>query len=246
MAFASFANSFTPNNTGTNTDIYGNPLESSIINQYEIGLKSSIIKNTLSMNLTTYQIDNSNLLSTAIYDKDGNLNNNSSLKFLSGKSRSKGVELDITGNPTPYLSLIGGVSYNYAEYVKTPDTKGSFVEGERIVRTPAVTANASVFYTLPKYVKGLKLGVSAFYTGDRLAGWNNTKYPAANQVNRIVKLGGFTTVDFSVGYQFKKFLVQGKVGNLFDVVDYNIHENYSVTVSYTHLDVYKRQIIMLI
>ena len=228
MAFASYANSFTPNNTGTNTDIYGNPLESSIINQYEIGVKSSIIKNTLSLNLTAYQIDNSNLLSTAIYDKDGNLNNNPSLKFLSGKSRSKGVELDITGNPTPYLSLIGGVSYNHAEYIKTPDTKGSFVEGERIVRTPAITANASVFYTLPKYVKGLKLGVSAFYTGDRLAGWNNTKYPAANQVNRIVELGGFTTVDFSVGYQFKKFLVQGKVGNLFDVVDYNIHENYSV------------------
>lgn len=228
MAFASFANSFTPNNTGTNTDIYGNPLESSIINQYEIGVKSSIIKNTLSLNLTAYQIDNSNLLSTAIYDKEGNLNNNPSLKFLSGKSRSNGVELDITGNPTPYLSLIGGVSYNHAEYIKTPDTKGSFVEGERIVRTPAITANASVFYTLPKYVKGLKLGVSAFYTGDRLAGWNNTKYPAANQVNRIVELGGFTTVDFSVGYQFKKFLVQGKVGNLFNVIDYNVHENYSV------------------
>lgn len=228
MAFASYSNSFTPNNTGSNTDIYGNPLESSIIDQYEIGVKSSIIKNTLSINFTAYQIDNSNLLSTAIYDKDGNLNNNPSLKFLSGKSRSKGVELDITGNPTPYLSLIGGVSYNHAEYVKTPDTKGSFVEGERIVRTPAITANASVFYTLPKYVKGLKLGVSAFYTGDRLAGWNNTKYPAANQVNRIVELGGFTTVDFSVGYQFKKFLVQGKVGNLFNVVDYNIHENYSV------------------
>lgn len=228
MAFASYANSFTPNNTGSNTDIYGNPLESSIIDQFEIGLKSSIIKNTLSLNLTAYQIDNSNLLSTAIYDKDGNLNNNSSLKFLSGKSRSKGVELDITGNPTPYLSLIGGVSYNNAEYVKTPDTKGSFVEGERIVRTPAVTANASVFYTLPKFAKGLKLGISAFYTGDRLAGWNNTKYPSANQQNRIVELGGFTTVDFSVGYQYKKYSILAKIGNLFDVVDYNVHENYSV------------------
>ena len=67
------------------------------------------------MNLTTYQIDNSNLLSTAIYDKDGNLNNNSSLKFLSGKSRSKGVELDITGNPTPYLS---SVSYTHLDVYK--------------------------------------------------------------------------------------------------------------------------------
>lgn len=228
MAFASYANSFTPNNTGTNTDIYGNPLASSVIDQYEIGVKSNIVKNTLSLNLTAYQIDNSNLLSTAIYDKDGNLNSNSSLKFLSGKSRSRGVELDITGNPSPSLSLTGGVSYNHATYLKTPDTKGSFVEGERIVRTPAVTANASVFYTLPTYVKGLKIGMTAFYTGDRLAGWNNTKYPVANQQNRIVKLKDFTTVDFSLGYQFKKVLIQGKIGNLFDVVDYNVHENYSV------------------
>lgn len=228
MAFASYANSFTPNNTGSNTDIYGNPLASSIINQYEIGLKSSIIKNTLSLNLTTYQIDNSNLLSTAIYDKDGNPNNNPNLKFLSGKSRSKGVELDITGNPTPNLSLIGGISYNHAVYVKTPDTKGSFVEGERIVRTPELTINASAFYTFPKYIKGLKLGVTAFHTGNRLAGWNNTKYPETNQINRVIELGGYTTVDFSVGYQYKKFLIQGKVGNFFNAVNYNIHENYSV------------------
>lgn len=228
IAFASYANSFTPNNTGTNTDIYGNPLESSIIDQYEVGLKSSIIKNTLSFNFTAYQIDNSNLLSTAFFDKDGNLNSNSSLKFLSGKARSRGVELDITGNPTPNLSLIGGVSYNNAFYVKTPDTKGSFVEGERIVKTPAITANSSVFYTLPKYIKGLKIGLTIFYTGNRLAGWNNTKYPATNQQNRIVKIKDYTTVDFSLGYQYKKFLIQGKIGNLFGTVDYNIHENYSV------------------
>ena len=228
MAFASYANSFTPNNTGSNTDIQGNPLESSMIDQYEVGLKTNIIKNTLSLNLTAYQIDNDNLASTAMYDKDGNINNNTNLKILGGKARSRGAELDITGNPTPNLSLVGGVSYNHAEYVKTPDTKGSFVEGERIVRTPAVTANASIFYTLPQYVKGLRLGVTAFYTGDRLAGWNNTKYPATNQQNRIVKLKDFTTLDFSVGYQFKKLSIMGKVGNLFDVVDYNVHENYSV------------------
>lgn len=228
MAFASYANSFAPNNSGSNTDIYGNPLESSIIDQYEFGVKSNIIKNTLSCNLTAYQIDNSNLLSTAVYDKDGNLNSNSNLKFLSGQTRSRGLELDITGNPSPKLSLTGGVSYNNAIYVKTPDTKGSYVEGERIVRTPAFTANASVFYALKDFVKGLKLGVTAFYTGDRLAGWNNTKYPAANQQDRIIKLKDFTTVDFSVGYQFKKFNIMGKIGNLFDTVDYNIHENYSV------------------
>ena len=98
-----------------------------------------------------------------------------------------------------------------------------------MVRTPANTANASIFYTLPKYVKGLKLGFTAFYTGERLAGWNNLKDKNGNpKTNRMYEIGDFTTVDFTIGYQFKKFNIQGRLGNIFDVVDYNVHENYSV------------------
>lgn len=226
MAFASFTNSFAPNNTGSNTDINDQPLKSSVINQYEAGIKKNFLKNTVAINLTAYQIDNSNAVITARYKADGiTENTDSTKKELAGKSRSRGVELDLTGNPTANLSLIGGISYNDSFYRQT-DAKKGFLENERIVRTPAITANASVFYTLPKYVKGLKLGVTAFYTGKRLAGWNNTK--EQTQVDRTIKMGDFTTVDFSVGYQFKKFSIQGKLGNVFDVLDYNVHENYSV------------------
>ena len=226
MVFASYANSFSPNNTGSNTDVYGNPLKSSIINQYEIGLKKNLYKNTIGFNLTAYQIDNSNAVITARYQADGiTENSDTTKKELAGKSRSQGVELDITGNPTPNLSIIAGTSYNYAHYIET-DAKKGFLENERIVRTPGFTGNASVFYTFPKYLKGLKLGGTTFYTGKRLAGWNNTK--EQTQVDRIIKMGDFITVDFSVGYQSKKFSIQGKLGNIFDVVDYNVHENYSV------------------
>ena len=44
----------------------------------------------------------------------------------------------------------------------------------------------------------------------------------------MYEIGDFTTVDFTIGYQFKKLNVQGRLGNIFDVVDYNVHENYSV------------------
>jgi iron complex outermembrane receptor protein len=75
----------------------------------------------------------------------------------------------------------------------------------------------------------LKIGLSAFYTGNRLAGWNNLKDANGNQkTNRMYEIGDYTTVDFSIGYQAKKFSIMGKIGNLFDVVDYNVHENYSV------------------
>lgn len=216
--FASYSNSFTPN-TGLSVD--SKPLDPSIIDQYEIGLKKNILKNTLAFNITAYQINNSNLAQTSPI--------NPLFRELTGKTRSRGVEVDITGNPTPNLSINAGYSYNNMIYIDTPDTDGSFIEGERLVRTPANTANASVFYTIPKYIKGLKLGVSAFYTGDRLAGWNNLKDKnGVQKTNRMFELKGFTTVDFSVGYQFKKFSILGKVGNVFDVISYNVHENYSV------------------
>ena len=44
----------------------------------------------------------------------------------------------------------------------------------------------------------------------------------------MIPLNGFTTVDFNVGYQFKKFLIQGKLANVFDTLNYTVHENYSV------------------
>jgi hypothetical protein len=37
-------------------------------------------------------------------------------------------------------------------------------------------------------------------------------------------LKDYTTVSVSVGYDWKKFSIQGRVGNLFDVVNYNVHE----------------------
>lgn len=221
-AFASYSNSFTPN-TGLSIDSNKktSPLDPSIINQYEVGIKKNLLKNTLAFNITAYQIDNSNLSQVSEIDVN--------YKELTGKTRSQGVEVDVTGNPTTNLSINAGYSYNYMTYLDTPNTDGSFVEGERLVRTPANTANASVFYTFQNYIKGLKIGISSFYTGNRLAGWNNLKDANGNQkTNRMYEIGDYTTVDFSIGYQAKKFSIMGKIGNLFDVVDYNVHENYSV------------------
>lgn len=226
MTFASYTNSFTPN---TGTDVNLNALDQSIVDQWEIGFKKSLFANTIAFNATAYQIDNSNLAQTAPFNEQGNLNTNTNIKELTGKTRSRGVELDITGNPLANLSIIAGYSYNHMTYLETPDTLNSFIEGERIVRTPLNTANASVFYTFDNYVKGLKIGATAFYTGNRFGGWNNQKDASGNQkTDRMIPLTDFTQVDFSVAYQYKKFLLQGKLGNVFNVLNYTVHENYSV------------------
>lgn len=200
------------------------------IDQYEIGVKKNLWHNALAINLSLYQIIQNNTYQNYFYaDNTGTPQTpDTNLKEFAGKMRSRGVELDITGNPTENLSIIGGFSYNNSVYTDTPD-KG-YVEKQRLVRTPATTANASVFYKFTNYAKGLKVGAGIYYIGDRIGGWNDSKSTniTRNNVSRMLELKDYTTVTVSVGYEWKKFSIQGKVGNLFDVVNYNVHENYSV------------------
>lgn len=224
--FATYTNSFSAN---TGRDIYDNSLTPSIIDQFEVGMKKNFWKNAVALNLSLYQIENRNFYQMAEFNAQGQVNNDSTIKEFAGKMRSRGVELDITGNPTPNLMIIAGASYNHAVYLDTPEGFG-YVENQRLVRTPATTANASVFYTLPNYIKGLKLGASVYFVGDRIAGWNDTKetLDTRNGVSRLLPVDDYATVALSVGYEWQKFSVMGKVGNLFDTVNYNYHENYSV------------------
>lgn len=224
--FATYTNSFSAN---TGYDINRSTLKPTTIDQYEVGVKKNLWNNAIAVNLSAYQILYKNYYQTAELTAGGQPNSDPNMKEFAGKMRSRGVELDITGNPSKNLSLIGGISYNNSVYLDTPDTFG-YVENQRIVRTPATTANFSAFYTLPKYIKGLKVGASLYYIGDRLAGWNDTKATnnTRNGVSRIFTLKDYTTFALSLGYDWKKFSIQAKVNNLFDTVNYNVHENYSV------------------
>ena len=219
--FATYTNSFSAN---TGVDINDNSLKPSVIDQFELGMKHNFWNNAVALNLSLYQIENKNF-----YQSIDNPTPGKDIKEFAGKMRSRGVELDITGNPYPNLSIIAGASYNHSVYLDTPQDFG-YVENQRLVRTPATTANASIFYTFTDYVKGLKLGASAYYVGDRIAGWNDTKKTLVERdgVSRFLEVGDYVTAAVSVGYDWSKFSVMGKVGNLFDTVDYNYHENYSV------------------
>ena len=249
-AFATYTNSFVANTGYTsdqfntvNTNVPSTQVENQLnslsrqsiqpttVDQYEIGFKKNLWDNALAVNVTAYQIMYNNYYQTYWYTGQNGQPINSvdtNLKEFAGKMRSRGVELDITGNPTENISIIGGFSYNNSVYVDTPE-KG-YVENQRLVRTPATTANASVFYKFTNYVNGLKIGAGVYYIGDRIAGWNDTKSTntSRNNVSRMFDLKDYTTVSLSLGYDWNKFSIQGRVGNLFDVINYNVHENYSV------------------
>ncbi|KAF2331638.1 TonB-dependent siderophore receptor [Flavobacterium nitrogenifigens] len=226
--FGSYSTSFTPN-TGTTVDLQ--PLEASIIDQYEVGVKTDFFKGLLSTNVTVYQITNSNFAQMAPYKADGSENNDSSIKLLSGETKSKGVEVDVTARPVEGLNIIAGYSYNDMRYTKTSGLNGSFIEGDRVARTPSNTANLSFFYTLQEgFFKGVSVGAIGNYIGDRIGGWNNqydSKKPDGIWY-REIPLEGYVTIDASVGYTWRKFSILCKLSNITNELNYTVHENYSV------------------
>ncbi len=226
--FTSYSSSFTPN---TGNTIYGEPIKASIIDQYEVGVKKDFWKGILSTNITLYQIVNSNLAQTAELKADGTPNTDTTVKILSGETTSKGIEIDISAKPTEGLNIIAGYSYNDMRYTKTSRTNGSFIEGDRLVRTPAHTGNLSFFYTIQSgTLKGISLGAIGNYIGNRLGGWNN-QYDSTkpNGIwDREIPLEGYTTIDASVGYSWKKISLLCKLSNITNELNYTVHENYSV------------------
>ena len=248
--FGTYTNSFVTN-TGYTSDGFGTintsltdqevqnqlatlevkALKPTTIDQYEVGVKKNFWNGGLAVNVTAYQILYNNYYQTYWFENSKGqvvTSQDSSLKAFAGKMRSRGVELDITGNPTNSLSIIGGFSYNNAVYLDTPEN--GYVEKQRLVRTPATTANLSVFYKFQNELKGLKIGTGIYYIGDRIAGWNDTKSTLISRkdVSRMMPLDDYATVALSVGYEWKKYSIQARLNNVFNALNYNVHENYSV------------------
>lgn len=222
--FTSYSNSFTPN---TGVTINNETLKASIIDQFEIGVKKDFWRGLISTNITLYQIINSNLAQTAEFNSDGTINTNSNIKTLNGETKSQGIEIDITAQPLEGMSVLAGYSYNDMRFSKTSGLIGSFIVGDRLVRTPVNTGNFSVFYTIPTgELKGVSFGTIGNYIGKREGGWNNTN--GQTIPDRILPLKGFTSFDFSMGYNWKQFSVLCKLSNITNVLNYTVHENYSI------------------
>ena len=236
--YLSYANNFI---TNSGYDINFQPLGPSLVDHFEAGVKNDFFGGRLSANVTAYRINNNKFTQMALITADGSANGDTNMKEFSGKTSSDGIELDINGNILPGLNIIGGYAYNFMRYTETLDivkyknaagvdteTSGSVVR-DRLVGTTAHTGNATLFYTLQNGgLKGLQIGASAFYTGKRNAGWNNSKINERDGVNRLIPVDPFTTFDVSLGYKTRKFSIIGKLANVTDELSYYIHENYSV------------------
>ena len=225
--YASYSNSFT---TNTGVDVHGNLLPASFINSYELGAKNSWLDGKFSANVSIYRIVNSNLAQQAAYLADGTTPNTSTnIKTLSGETTSDGVEIGFNGTLSKNFYFITGYAYNNARFTNSSGTKGTNIDGEKLVNAPSGTANASLFYLFTDHaLKGFKVGATGFYTGSRFGGYNNTAGQAILG-SRMVPLTGFTTIDLSAGYTYRNVSLQCKLSNLFNTLNYLVHDNYSIT-----------------
>lgn len=221
--FSSYANSFSPN---VGITINNETLDASIIDQYEIGIKKDFWNGRFSSNITFYQIINSDLAQTAEFLADGSINTNTNIKTLSGETISKGLEIDLYSKPIEGLTIMAGYSYNDMRFSKTSGAIGSFIEGDRLTRTPVNTANFSLFYSL-QYgkLKDLSFGILSNYIGKRIGGWNNTN--GQTIPDRTIPISGYTVFDLSVGYKWKQISLLTKISNITNTLNYTVHENYS-------------------
>ncbi|MBO0930670.1 TonB-dependent receptor [Fibrella aquatilis] len=216
--FVSYANSFAVN---TGVDIAGNALPPSFINQYEAGIKNDLFNGFLSANATVYQIRNSNLAQTSL--QNGNTNTN--IKELAGEVTSRGLEIDVKSKTMQGISFLAGYSYNETRYTQS----NTFVVGSLLRYNPNHTANASVFYTVQRmgFGKGVQLGLTAFYMGERVAG-RSTRVTVANDAYRLIPLPAYTQLNASVGYVKTRYAIRASATNLLNALSYNVHDDNSI------------------
>lgn len=219
--FASYANSFVLN---TGLDINNKALPPSFVDQYEAGVKNELFNGILTANLTAYQIVNNNLSQSVPDSAKPNA------KELAGEVTSKGLELDVMSKSYKGFSVIAGYSYNQTKYTKS----NTYIVGSLLRYNPAHTANASIYYTFGRktILKGLNLGVTAMYFGDRVAGRSTRLLVSGKEVTndsyKLMPIPAYTQVDFSIGYEYQNLSLRLRMTNAFNVLSYNVHDDNSV------------------
>lgn len=224
--FASYSNSFALN---TGVDINNQALPPSLIDQYEAGVKNDLWDGFMSVNVTAYRILNNNLAQNSLI----NATTYTYVKELAGSVQSEGLEVDLMSKPISGFSFTGGYSFNETKYVKS----NTYIEGSLLKYNPRHTGNVGVQFRK----NGFQMGLTTVYIGERFAG-RSTRVAVANDAFRLVALPGYVQADFTAGYTFKHMAIRAKIGNLGDVVNYNVHDdnsvnpiaprNFNVTLSY--------------
>ena len=193
--YGSYSRSFTPN-TGVTAN--GDFLEPEEGEGYEIGIKSELVKDRLFATLAYYDITKKNIASP-----DPNFPIPSNIVVPTGEQRSRGIELDVTGQILPGWKILA--SYSYIDAKVTEDNVTPV--GNRLVGIPEHSASLWTTYTFQKGdLEGLGLGIGFNYVGNR-------KGDLANSFD----LGSYFLTNAAIFYDRENWRAALNFKNIFDI-----------------------------
>ncbi len=193
--YTSFSQSFFPNNTRDRNNDLLPPTRGT---QYEVGVRAELLNKRLITNLAAYDITKTNVSTTDPED--------SQFSVATGEVKSRGIELDIVGEPLPGWNIIASAYLNDA-FVSRDN---SAPIGDAFINAPKNGASLWTTYELQTgQAKGLGFGVGLFYVGDRDVTLPNT-----------FALPSYVRADASIFYRRDNWRLQLNFKNLFDKTYY--------------------------
>ena len=174
--------------------------------QYEVGIKTEWLQKRLVGTASIYQITKQNIPTADPA--------NPAYSIAIGEARSRGFELDLSGQISSGWKIIGG--YSYINALVTKDNNTPTLAGLRFPNAPYNSGSLwSVYEVQRGAAKGLKLGAGVVGRSGQL------NYESPDGVTYLTdRIPGFAIVNFMAGYswQFEKLKLTGQlnINNLFD------------------------------
>jgi iron complex outermembrane receptor protein len=207
--YASFAQGYEvnpPDIFAQNYADFSNP-PATLSNQLEAGIKTSLMQDRLGVSFTVFQLVKNDPYGFVYLDPD-NPNFDEYNVYYEGKHRSQGVELDVNGDLTDWLSLTAGTSFTDARILEDP----GYPEGNLLANAPRYTGNIWLNYEPKKgNLKGFTAGAGYYYKSKFFTSLDND--PSLEVPDQF-------TLDLAVGYTFKSVSLQLNVTNLTNEVNY--------------------------
>jgi len=195
--FGNYVESIGSNNGLTPTNSSNKP---ELGEQYEAGLKTEFFDGRFTSNLAYYHLTKENMLIGVP---------GLPYRVPIGAARSQGVELDLTGEITDYLSMVGTYAYTDTRVTKDNGFAPWGLQSKQGKHLPNVPEHSGSLWLTYHPDERLKIGAGAFAQGKR-AGDNDNTYD----------LPGFVRLDAMASYSWKlsqtKLTTQFNVNNLLD------------------------------